>query len=346
MKNLLLLLFFCVSQTLVAQRWSIQKANDWYASQPLLVGANFNPSTAINQLEMWQADTFDPQTIDRELGWAKGIGMNVMRVFLHNIPFDTDREGFLKRIDQFLAIAHKHNIKIMFVLYDSCWNDGPKAGKQPEPKLGVHNSGWVRCPGTKMLYDSRTWKSLEDYTKTVIGRFANDDRILVWDLFNEPTNSGYMDSVMPLLMKSFEWARAAKPSQPLTSGWWHDHPLSNDFMLNNSDIITFHNYSTPENLEKQINELTKTYNRPLICTEYMARKHKSTFETCLPVFKKYKVGAINWGLVKGKTNTIYAWDEPIPSGAEPTLWFHEVFREDGTPYKQSEIEAIKAATKK
>jgi hypothetical protein len=269
-----------------------------------------------------------------------------MRVFLHNIPFDTDREGFLKRIDQFLGIANKHHIKIMFVLYDSCWNDNPKAGTQPSPKIGVHNSGWVRCPGTKMLYDARTWATLEDYTKTVVGRFANDNRVLVWDLFNEPSNSGYMDSVMSLLIKTFEWARAVKPSQPITSGWWHDHPLSNDFMLNNSDIITFHNYSTPENLEKQIKTLAQAHARPIICTEYMARKHKSTFETCLPVFKQYKVGAINWGLVKGKTNTIYAWDEPLPNGNEPNLWFHEIFREDGTPYKQSEIEAIKATTKK
>jgi hypothetical protein len=272
--------------------------------------------------------------------------MNIMRVFLHNIPYDTDKIGFLKRIDDFLKIADKHHIKIMFVLYDSCWNDDPKAGTQMTPKVGVHNSGWVRCPGTKMLNDSRTWGKLEEYTKGIIGNFANDNRVIAWDMFNEPSNSGYMDSVMPLLKKSFEWAREAKPSQPITAGWWHDHPMSNEFMLNNSDIITFHNYSTPENLEKAIKGFQDTYKRPVICTEYMARKHKSTFETCLPVFTKYKVGAINWGLVKGKTNTIYAWDSPIPTGEEPNLWFHDIFRPDGSIYKQSEVEAIKMATQK
>jgi hypothetical protein len=78
----------------------------------------------------------------------------------------------------------------------------------------------------------------------------------------------------------------------------------------------------------------------------MARKHKSTFETCLPVFEKYKVGAINWGLVKGKSNTIYAWDEPMPQGGEPKLWFHDIFRPDGSIYKQSEVDAIKKVTRK
>jgi Glycosyl hydrolases family 2, TIM barrel domain len=339
------LLIFTVFQT-NAQRWSAEKANAWYAQQPLLVGANFIPSTAINELEMWQAETFDAVTIDRELAWAEGLGMNIMRVFLHNIPYEADSEGFIKRINEFLTIADKHHIKIMFVLYDSCWNDDPKAGKQMQPVVGKHNSGWARCPGTKMLFDSRTWGKLEAYTKGVIGAFAQDKRVLVWDIFNEPSNSGYMDAVMPLLKKSFEWVKQANPSQPITSGWWHDHPMSNEFMLNNSDIITFHNYSSPENLEKQIKELQENQKRPLICTEYMARKHKSTFETCLPVFAKYKVGAINWGLVKGKTNTIYAWDEPIPSGEEPKLWFHDIFRPDGSIYKQSEVDAIKMATKK
>ena len=346
MKKLIFCLFIILSLQSNAQQWSPEKANDWYKKQPLLVGANFIPSTAINELEMWQAETFDATTIDRELGWAEGLGMNVMRVFLHNIPYEIDKIGFLGRMDEFLKIADKHHIKIMFVLYDSCWNDDPKAGIQMNPKVGVHNSGWVRCPGTKMLYDSRTWGKLEDYTKGIIGTFAKDNRIIAWDIFNEPSNSGYMDSVMPLLKKSFEWARAAKPSQPISAGVWNDHTMSNEFMVNNSDIITFHNYSTPENLEKVIKGYLETYERPVICTEYMARKHKSTFEDCLPIFAKYKVGAINWGLVKGKTNTIYAWDEPIPSGEEPKLWFHDIFREDGSFYKQSEVEAIKRTTKK
>lgn len=329
---------------LKAHQWTLERANDWYVQKPLLVGANFIPSTAINQLEMWQAETFDSVTINRELGWAKDLGMNIMRVFLHNIPYENDKNGFLKRIDEFLTIADKHQIKIMFVLFDSCWNDDPKSGEQMPPKVGIHNSGWARCPGTKMLFDARTWYKLEDYTKGIISAFGHDERVIIWDIFNEPSNSGYMDSVMPLLKKTFEWARETYPSQPITSGWWHDHETSNEFMLTCSDIITFHNYCTSENLEKLIIEFQERYKRPVVCTEYMARKHESTFEACLPIFKKYKVGAINWGLVQGKTNTIYAWDEPLPNGEESKLWFHDIFRPDGSSYKQSEIVAIRMAT--
>jgi hypothetical protein len=266
--------------------------------------------------------------------------MNVMRVFLHNLPWEDDAPGFLKRIEEYLAIADRHRIQTIFVLFDSCWNDDPKSGKQPDPKTGVHNSGWVRAPGTKRLFDSRKWAGLEAYTKGVVGAFKTDKRVLAWDLFNEPSNSGYMDAVMPLLKNVFAWAREIAPSQPLTAGLWHDHPLSNEFMTANSDVITFHDYDPADKLVAHIERL-RTDARPLICTEYMARTRNSTFETCLPVFKKYRVGAINWGLVKGKTNTIYAWNDPHPDGKEPDLWFHDLFRPDGSPFSTREVAFIK-----
>jgi len=340
-----LLLFALVSASNAAPRWSVEKANRWYRQQPWLIGANFIPSTAINQLEMWQAETFDPATIDRELGYAEKIGMNVMRVYLHNLPYEQDATGFTQRINQYLAIADKHHIKTIFVLFDSCWNDNPKAGKQPAPKPGIHNSGWVRAPGSLRMFDSRTWGGLERYTTNLLKTFGNDSRVLAWDLFNEPSNSGYMDAVLPLLRATFVWAQAANPQQPLTVGVWNDHALSNQVMLDNSDVVTFHNYDSPERLEQQIKELQKT-KRPIICTEYMARTRKSLFKTTLPVFKKYQVGAINWGLVKGKTNTIFAWDNPMPTVDEPPVWFHDIFRPDGTVFSEEEVEFIKRIREK
>lgn len=340
------LLFVLVSNaTNAAPRWSIEKANQWYDQQPWLVGANFIPSTAINQLEMWQAETFDPATIDRELGYAEKIGLNTMRVFLHNLPYEQDAAGFGQRINQYLAIANKHHIKTMFVLFDSCWNDNPKPGKQPAPKPGIHNSGWVRAPGTLRMFDSRTWGGLENYVTNILKMFGSDRRVLAWDLFNEPSNSGYMDAVVPLLRATFAWAQAANPEQPLTVGSWNDHPLSNQVILDNSDIVTFHNYDTADKLEAQIKDFQRMQ-RPMICTEYMARTRGSLFETNLPVFKKYRVGAINWGLAKGKTNTIFAWDNPMPNVDEPPVWFHDIFRPDGTVFSQKEADFIKAITER
>jgi len=345
-----------------SQRWSADRANAWYKQQPWLVGADYIPATAINELEMWQADTFDPQQIDKELGWAESLGMNTMRVFLHDLLWDQDAKGFQQRIDQFLTIAAKHHIRPMLVLFDSCWDPEPKLGKQREPKQGVHNSGWVQSPGAKALEDSSQYPRLKSYVVGVVGAFANDQRILAWDIWNEPGGFQYgyydqeepknkMELVTALLPHAFAWARSANPSQPLTSGLWEgDWPKSGPtamekIQLKESDIITFHNYSWPENFERRVVWLQKQ-GRPIICTEYMARSAGSTFDGILPIAKKHNVGAINWGLVSGKTQTIYpweSWDHPYVLN-QPQVWFHDVFKADGTPYRESEAQLIRQIT--
>ena len=347
----------------VPQRWTEDKAAAWFAAQPWPVGSNFLPSNAINELEMWQADTFDPTTIDRELGWAEGIGMNTMRVFLHNLPWEQDPKGFQQRIDAFLVIASRHHIKPVFVLFDSCWDPFPKLGPQHPPIPGVHNSGWVQAPGASVLSEPAQYPRLESYVKGVVGAFANDQRILAWDVWNEPDNtndSSYGKSepknkseiVLELLPQVFAWARSVHPVQPLTSGVWHGNWSSLDKMsqmarvqIEQSDVISFHNYGWPEEFEKRIQELQQ-YHRPLICTEYMARGAGSLFDTVLPVAKKYRVGAINWGLVAGKSQTYLPWDSWQRPYVErpPTIWFHDVFYADGKPYREHEVEIIRSLT--
>ena len=337
-------------------RWSIQKANEWYAHQPWLIGCNFIPSNAINQLEMWQADTFDPTTIDRELSWAAGIGFNTIRTFLHDLAWEADARGFKYRINHFLEIASRHGIRPILVIFDDCWNPNPAIGSQPMPKPGIHNSGWVQSPGLDVVNrDASSWGRLEQYVRDIIGSFANDERILLWDLYNEPGNSGNGEKSLPLVKSVFEWAWAANPSQPLSVGVWFDNKELNEFQLAASDIITFHNYSPEVDLQRQLIEL-ETHVRPVICTEWMARTCGSLVSTHLPVFAEKKVGCINWGLVAGKTNTIHQWQvlqdllNATPSsmdlGAEPNIWFHDLFSADGTPYDRTEIELFKKYTRR
>jgi hypothetical protein len=328
----------------VSTRWTDEQAQQWSTENGWLRGSNFNPSTAINQLETWQAESFDTTTINRELGWAQGIGMNVMRVYLHHVAWEVDKEGFKSRMNTYLAIASKHGIKTVFCIFDDCWNPTYKAGKQPEPKVGVHNSGWVRDPGELLYTDTTLIKTLEAYVKDVLTTFKDDKRIAIWDLYNEPGNSGYGNKSLPLLKKVFEWGWEVRPSQPLSSGVW-SLALSdlNKFQVENSDIITYHNYEGPEKHQAAIDSLKK-YNRPMVCTEYMARRNNSLFTNIMPMLKAQNIGAINWGLVAGKSNTKYAWDEPIADGSEPKLWFHEIFHPDGTPYKQEEVDLIKSLT--
>ncbi|HLP37680.1 cellulase family glycosylhydrolase [Lacibacter sp.] len=336
-------IFTCITVSAQSSKWSETKAKEWYARQGWLRGSNFQPSTAINQLEMFQAASFDTATINRELGWAKGLGFNVMRVYLHHLLWTSDKDGFKKRLDTYLSISTKHGIKTLFVFFDDCWNDTSFVGTQPQPKPGIHNSGWVRDPGTMLYTNPDTIKTLELYVKDLMTTFKNDDRILMWDLYNEPGNNAQHNKSMPLLKAVFQWAREVNPSQPVTAGVWNNAPPFKDlnkFQLDNSDIITYHNYNYIDHHKNAIDTLRK-YNRPLICTEYMARRNGSLFQLILPLLKQENVGAINWGFVSGKTNTIFAWDTPIKDGKEPLLWFHDIYRKDGTPFSKYEVDFIK-----
>jgi hypothetical protein len=346
-----------------SERWSETQANAWNAQQPWLVGANYIPHDAINQLEMWQAATFNPQEIDLELDWAQSIGMNTMRVFLQDLLWQQDPKGFQQRIDTFLTIAAKHHIRPVFVLFDSCWDPNPKLGPQHPPIPGVHNSGWVQSPGSAALRDPSQYPRLEGYVEGIVGAFANDPRILAWDLWNEPDNDdgdyepiqnekSKRELVAELLPQVFTWARSQHPIQPLTSGVfygdWDDlsqlQPVQK-IQLSESDVLSFHNYAWPEDFEKHIVELEK-YHRPILCTEYMARSAGSLFDLDLPIAMKYHIAVINWGLVNGKTQTNFPWDSwqrPYVL-AKPTVWFHDIFYPDGTPYRQHEVDLIRQLT--
>ena len=362
---ILITLYSCVNEKQVGKRWSKEKAWNWYNQNDWLVGTNFNPSSSINQLEFWQADTFDPETIDRELKWSADLGMTLHRVYLHNLLWIDDSTGFVKRLDKYLEMADKYKIKTMFVLLDDVWNPVPKLGKQPEPRPRVHNSGWVQAPGAEILGDSTRHNELEAYIKGVLNHFANDDRVIIWDIYNEPDNVSSNPAEvndkhiysLALLRKVVRWAREVNPSQPITAGLWKgeiNHWGTPDSlrvlertMIENSDVITFHDYVGNMDIIKQkITELKK-YGRPLICTEYLERLGGNTFENVLPILKENNIGAINWGLVTGKTNTMYpwsSWDSTYTD--EPELWHHDIFRKDGTPFSTDEVEFLKNILKK
>lgn len=349
----------------MSKRWDRNKAWLWYDQQPWFRGCNLIPSTAVNQIEMWSADTFDPETIDRELGWASRVGFNAMRVYLHDQPWIDDREGFLDRVTRYLEIADRHKIRTLFVLFDDCWHE-PVAGVQPAPRPGVHNSGWARCPGRTKLLDRSHWEQLKDYVVDLVGFFGRDQRILGWDIYNEVTN-GMMPSLsltdeerddavrrierdraaqsaagVELAIAAFGWAREVGPTQPLTAGIFMKNDDLNPQLIELSDIVSFHHYGPVDALERLISKL-QSNGRPILCTEYLNRRGGALFQTHLPVFKREKVGCFNWGLVDGKTQTKFAWTDKA-GGGEPSVWFHDVLLPDGNPYDREETELIMRLT--
>lgn len=345
-------------------RWTPDSAHRWHDALPWLVGCNFTPAYAINQLEFWQPETFDLEAIDRELGWAAELGMNAIRVFLHDLLWLQDAPGFVERIDAFLSVAARHGIRVMPVLFDSCWDPEPALGAQRDPAPGVHNSGWVQSPGLPALADPSHHNRLEDYVTGVVAAFAKDERVLAWDIWNEPDNGPEVALcdprllaekaalVTPLLIAAFGWARSAGPIHPLTSGIWLGDWSAPDLLspiqsaqTANSDVISFHNYGLAADFEQRVKWL-KTFGRPIMCTEYMARPIGSTFEAILPAAKEQQVATFCWGLVAGRTQTHFAWDksvnDKIHRGEMP--WFHDVLHPDGRPHCDQEAAFLRRIT--
>ena len=339
--------------------WTIDKINDWYFSKGWLTGCNYLPSSAINQLEMFQEDSFDFHTNKKEIGWASDLGFNSLRIYLHDLLWQ-DKDNFKKNLNEILALCASLEIKPILVLFDDCHRPFPKLGKQPLPVRGVHNSGWKQSPGHEIVKEiaagnEEEEERLKKFTQEVLNDFRDDDRILLWDLYNEPGQFGIGDESNALLTKVWDWAFEVRPAQPLTAcldGSIGDKNIK--INKEKSDIVTFHVYEHQKVLP--IIEELKQIGRPLICTEYMAREFGTTFEFTLPIFKEHNIGAYNWGLVAGKSQTHFGWetilnikelkdkgdfieeDESLP---EPDVWFHDIYRQDGSPYDQNEVDFIK-----
>jgi len=325
--------------------WPAARAWEWYRDRPWIVGCNYIPRTASNQLEMWQQDTFDPDTIAQELDLAAGIGLNTVRIFLHDVAWRCDDTGLTSRLDEVLDLAADRRIRAIVVLFDGVWTNRAHPGPQPDPIPGIHNSTWLQSPHPKHVIDPMTWAPLERYVTGIIERFDDDDRILMWDLYNEPGNEGLIGNALPFLQAVFGWARSTDATQPLTASLWNWEERFdelNRYQIAASDIITFHTYESVAAVRTLIEDLFQN-DKPLVCTEYMARTMDSRFETHMPLFKDAGIGCLNWGLVSGRTQTIYPWDSDRGS-PEPETWFHDIFRPDGTAYDAAELRLIRDLT--
>ncbi|MBQ1202611.1 MAG: cellulase family glycosylhydrolase [Loktanella sp.] len=349
-------------------RWTTKQAKDWWQKRRWVCGFNYLPSTAVNFIEMWHPTTFDVPTIRRELAWAAEIGFNAARINLPYLGWVHDAQGLLDRVDKFITIAAELGIDTIPCLFDDCGFGGqePVWGPQADPIPGVHNSRAVASPGRAIVMDARERDNLETYVRSVIHRFRNDRRILFWDLYNEPGNrmnfagggydhyaSALEQSALSLMENCFNWARAVDPVQPLTVAAWttplpgdDSHPYQTEIdrsALLHSDIVTFHAYWNRARVAEFI-DILGVLDRPIFCTEWMARAVDSRISDQLELFHDRGVGCFQWGLVKGRTQTWLPWPDALVKahGGDPSrdIWFHDLLHEDGQPYDAREIETI------
>ena len=364
MKRLVLLisLFGIAVANAQSPQWSAGAASEWYGRQPWIVGSNYIQSNTVNQIEMWQAETFDADRIDLELTWAESLGMNTLRVFLNDLLWQKDSGGLQKRMGSMLRLAEKHKMKVIFVLFDSSGDPYPELGRQRQPKPGVRNSLWAQSPGAKGLTDPKQLLNALNYAKAVVAAFSIDKRVLAWDVWNEPDNVNpgrFANSEPPkkaellqaILPQAFQYARAGNPTQPVTSGLWNGDWSSTaklspveKIQIELSDVISFQNYDGPEEFEKRVKWL-QAFGRPVLCTGFLDRNHGSTFEAILPIAKKYNVAALAGDLVAGKTQTWLPWDswQTPYIDRKPEVWTQDIFTSTGPPYRQPEADFIRNA---
>ncbi|MGI6570142.1 MAG: glycoside hydrolase family 2 TIM barrel-domain containing protein [Caldicoprobacterales bacterium] len=346
--------------------WSKEKAWDWYNNTPWLRGCNFMSSDCANRIDQWQELGFEERlrTADRELELAASIGYNSIRLILEFIVWDQDHDGFLKRFDRYLSTAYKHGIRSMIVFGNDCMV--PKDEHYKPLKLGKQSYDWgyhggrkhsqhsnLKQMGYHLLDEPELAERHYKWVREIMELYKNDERIVVWDLYNE-AGAAHRDKVtIPHVKKFFEIAREVSPQQPITSCLWkgltdeNELPEVEQFILENSDIVSYHNYSSYESNIRIIKRL-KEYGRPILNTEWLGRITGNTVQEMFPLFYLEKIGCYNWGFVAGLYQTYEPWNglwERYDAGKgddlDFTKWFHDLFRPNFRPYDPKEIEIIK-----
>lgn len=345
---LLIALLFSVSEVIQAQKtarqWSPEKAWEWYNNNDWICGFNYIPSNAINYTAMWDKTSFSPDLIDRELALAAATGFNAVRVVLQFIVWENDPKYFKDTFTRFLSICSKYKIKVMPAFFDDCvfgTNIDPSLGLQPEPFKGWYAWAWSPSPGHTIASDTTNLPRLEKYIKDIIKTYKDNPAILLWDLYNEPTNSGMGSKSLPLVRSVFKWAREIDPSQPVSIAVWNGNKDLNDIIYANSDVTTFHNYNPAPAVEKMVQDL-KQQKRPIICSEWLNRPRGSTVEGVLPLFAAEKIGCLHWGLVNGKTQTDLPWGHRPGDGPYTRIWQHDLYTTDFQVYSPYELQLFKS----
>ena len=347
-------------------RWSKERAWAWYDAHPWLRGCNFMGSDCANRIDQWQEEGFEErlQTADAELALVAQTGFNTIRIIVEYFVWENQHDGFMQRLERYIATAWKHGISCMIVLGNDCmqpkeWTKPAHFGPQ-HYDWGYHGGrkqsqhGTLPSMGYHLLDEPELALRHYEMVREIIETYRNDERIIMWDLYNEAGNARRGMVTMPHLQKYFEIARAIDPIQPLTACTYRcpvdaDVPIPEieQYCVDNSDIISYHNYGPYQDNIRIIKRL-KEYGRPIVNTEWLGRIFHNTIQELFPLFYLEKIGCYNWGFVAGKYQTYEPWAGTWDRyDADPTLdvdftkWFHDLYRPSHRPYDPKEIEIIR-----
>lgn len=355
------------------KRWTKEQAWEWYRAGKWVMGVNYVPSITVHGAEMWQADTHDEVMVSvrKELELMRDIGINGVRM---GIPFHLwyhERDALLDRAEALYDEFASSGIGVMPVLFNDCVGFGKPADITPQFGRGWHAYEIGHHGGAKdnpftgerervgwTYWDEPEWRPvMEEFLLAVIGRFRSYPNVIAWDLWNEPGNSNRFGMSIPYLKRAFALARSLDPIQPLTAGVWRypdDYGTADGadvepvqrLALDESDIITFHQYDDFDRVKRVVGKL-KEEDRPMMCTEWLNRVQDNLIAEVLPYFHDEGIGSFSWGLVAGKSQHFLPWDELWQKRELPLWrWQHDLFDVFHTPYDRAEIELMRSFAKK
>lgn len=350
-------------------KWSKEKAWNWYNAQPWIRGCNYMSADCANRIDQWQEYGFEKRfdTTKRELALMADMGYNSIRIIPEFVVWEKEHDGFMCRFERYIQLAAENGMSCMVVLGNDCCP--PKEEALKRLRLGEQHVDWGYHGGRKVSqhgrFEGHGYSVLDDlefaeryyeFVTEIVKKYKNDSRIIIWDVFNEPGNSGRGMLSLPHFKKFFEIIREINPIQPLTAAIWScdegdfdNMPEIERFCLENSDIISYHNYKSYEKNIVEIKRLKKL-ERPIINTEWLNRCAGNSVELMFPLFYLENIGCYNWGFVAGKYQTYEpwngVWDEYKENPAaysdfDFTKWLHDLYRPGHRPYNPREIELIK-----
>ena len=304
------------------------------------VGANYTPAGCVNAVQLWHE--FPAEVIQRELAAAKEhFGITSLRVYLHNIPFDAEKDRFLQRIEEFLALCDRHGIKPGFVFFDDCWNHEGITLRSRPPVKGRHNGRWAACPQDVQRTEEKL-PELKRYIQDVVRAHRRDGRVLWWEIYNEPRmKSDYSARLRKL---GYRWAKEVGPIQPVIC-CWDDSP--------ETDVVDAHNYGN--NFSAWDRQADLNPRKGTVFTEAGARWFAPRRSNGEPIevidwlqrrkaAGKYVPGVyLCWELMVGNSNCRWYWGTKDGT-PEPTIPWCGLMWPDCTPVSLAEAEAVRHYT--
>lgn len=345
-------------------KWSEEKAWKWYNSQPWIRGYSTYPSNCVNRIAMWQEYKHDEviKQADYEFSLAKETGFNAVRAIIQFDVWLYQHDSFMKNLEEYISVANKHSQKVMLVLGNDCtvaksrWK-APVFGEQ-KIDWGYHSgikggqhAGDYKEPGYQLLDESDLLEKFYEMVGEIAQKYAKDERVQIWNIWNEVGNSNRENMSRSIMEKTFEIVRSYSPIQPLTADVWSRHLIDEakdveKLALELSDIISFHCYGPYNEFVIMIKQLKEKYNRPLVCSEWLNRLGNNNVNEIFPLLYLEKIGSYHWGLMQGFSQTFEPWGgyfirQANGENLDLTVWQHDIFRFNGMPYIPSEIKTFK-----